>query len=818
MVLSIIFMVRNSVKKLQILRTAFFLILCAASMHADTLFNTIDELRAYANSHPTSVPISNQDYLNPDYTKFFESFVPDAWDKMLMTLRLKSRSLWQPKPFIELLKRLTESRKKDGMHGEFLQRKEVSQDDHFLIWGNLQGAFHSLVYTLEHLIEQKILDKNLKIIAPKYFMVFSGNVVNRSPYSLETLTVVLRLMEENPGRVFYIKGNQEMNGFWQDYDMQDEWEAKVAQTQGFFPPYPESVVPFVSDVNAFFDTLPVVLYLGMRTVDSSDGIRIGHFGRNIFRIESNEVTYALNAIDQTVIPLPIKITPQDDVKPATLVAMTEGSCDLIPNYNSEGLRLLPPDEGITAWSVLSAATECFEKLYQFMTDSYVDITIALPMKKSSITQYYQDIKNRSGFKTGRVYNMYSGQSDEQFRAQSKVDLLCVGATIDLEAEAAILGVQIRNGMSLAINKQNTQGIVPGLFMSLAILNDRHRFVKIRSNIETLLDQYQTTMLLGIEANVMARDYFDLVTKNNLLVLFPFTAVTKFHSAEYPNIIHFGPSYTEEAYIATKYILDKIAPDNIAIFYEKGQMGEDAFIGAKEAFKEKGFTKFIEIPFKSNLLDFKEQLATIQHENPEAIALFSSSAIGQEFIRQVGVQNLSQRTLYGLSSFGAETFRRYYKGRGLQIITANLVPDPFTSDLPIVQEFKKEAAANNISVSPQCLEAYINASIFVEAVRLIKGPINNESIKRSLESMKNYDFKGLKLTFNPATRELSNMVWLDLGDGSPWKPFTVRNNQAAVDAKVIKKNQTAAVVMPEQKETAFNQKIMEELNQLELENK
>jgi len=800
------------VKKLQNVIRALFFIACASCIHAE-IFETIDVLKAYAKSMPESVPLKNLDYLNPDYSNFLKAHTPTAWDDMLMTIGLKRRSAWQPQPFLDLLHRVTEKRTKDGLHGRFLQRHEVSQDDHFLIWGNIQGAYHSLVYTLEHLIEQRIIDKDLKVIAPKYFIVFAGNVIDRSPYGLETLTIVLRLLDANPTRVFYVRGNHESNNLWQAYDFRDQVEYKIANIEGKFPPYKEGLVPHTQEINAFFETLPLALYLGMKTIDSADAIRIGYAPGDEFSLTDGEMIYLLNAINTTILPLPITVPQeQDDTKSGTIVAMTEGSDDLIPDYTSKGLRLLPPDQGTTAWSILSAQTDCYNKLYKFITDSYVDVTIALPMQRTTITQHYQDVPARTGFKTGRVYNMLSGQADEQFRSHAKMEIIEVGTTLDLTGESAILGEQIRDGLSLAINNQNQLGIIPGHIINLTMLNDNHTLSNARWNIESLLGAMKMSIIMGVEENIMYRSYLDLVTKKDILVLFPFTGVAALRAPNYTNIIHYGPSYKDEAFISTQYILDVIAPSKVAILYEKKEMGEDALIGARDAFKEKGFTAYIEVPFMSNQLDFTEQIMTIRRENPAVIGIFALPAVAQEFIRQIGIQNLSQRTLYGLSAFGAQSFRHFYKSKGLEIIVTHLVPSPYNSDFPIAQEFRQHAAENNVAISPQSFEAYINGTIFVEALRIIKGPITTQSIKRSLESMKDYAFKGLQLTFNKDKRELSNAIWIEIGHRDEWEQFAVQYNGRSIDKTSNDMVLAPAAELPKQKKLAPAAKIAKPVEQ------
>ena len=139
-------------------------------------------------------------------------------------------------------------------------------------------------------------------------------------------------------------------------------------------------------------------------------------------------------------------------------------------------------------------------------------------------------------------------------------------------------------------------------------------------------------------------------------------------------------------------------------------------------------------------------------------------------------------MYGTSAIGAESFRQYCASKGLRLMGTHLVPNPVKSELPIVQDFRKEALDNNVVYSAQALEAYVVGSIFVEGLRIIKGPITNDSIMKSFESMQNYAFKGLTLSFNKESRELSNTVWLDTGEGKDWTPETVHRHAAAnVDA-------------------------------------
>ena len=60
-----------------------------------------------------------------------------------------------------------------------------------------------------------------------------------------------------------------------------------------------------------------------------------------------------------------------------------------------------------------------------------------------------------------------------------------------------------------------------------------------------------------------------------------------------------------------------------------------------------------------------------------------------------------------------------------------------------------------------LEGFIAASLMM--MILEKAPdLSNESLVKTITAMKDGSYKGLKLNFNPQTRELVHMLWIDTG--------------------------------------------------------
>ena len=82
---------------------------------------------------------------------------------------------------------------------------------------------------------------------------------------------------------------------------------------------------------------------------------------------------------------------------------------------------------------------------------------------------------------------------------------------------------------------------------------------------------------------------------------------------------------------------------------------------------------------------------------------------------------------------------------------------------------------NIPADTYALDAYIGARLLIDVLKHIEGPVNKDSIIKAFEGIKNYDFKGLQLNFDPMTRQLSNTIWLDTGAGE-WIPCQWQKRQ------------------------------------------
>lgn len=92
-----------------------------------------------------------------------------------------------------------------------------------------------------------------------------------------------------------------------------------------------------------------------------------------------------------------------------------------------------------------------------------------------------------------------------------------------------------------------------------------------------------------------------------------------------------------------------------------------------------------------------------------------------------------------------------------VYISQVVPDPWNLDLPIVQQYHKDIPSDQYGFVT--LEGYITANIMHYAFNRIDGTVNTDSIKKSLESISEYDAGGIKVTFGPDDHRGMDKVYL-----------------------------------------------------------
>lgn len=137
--------------------------------------------------------------------------------------------------------------------------------------GDLHGDLHSLVAFIHQLQISGDISREdpLKFIRP-FKLIFLGDYVDRGSWGLEVIYLLMLLKIKNPEHVFLIRGNHE------DFAMTDELGFKQEYESKFGKEDPQSLG--YRQLVAFYNSLPVVLYVGSGSEDKKSFVQCCHGG------------------------------------------------------------------------------------------------------------------------------------------------------------------------------------------------------------------------------------------------------------------------------------------------------------------------------------------------------------------------------------------------------------------------------------------------------------------------------------------------------------------------------------------------------------
>lgn len=367
----------------------------------------LESLQKYAASNQEFVPMDNSDVVKPIFEstykkKFNDTFFSRGRDRafrLLNFLKLAAPPVFSFGQLDFLLQKVTQQQ--NGLNRKALHVRKIfiRKDSKLVVFGVLHAAYHSLVRDLTQLKQLGFIGENFKILKPETYIFFLGNATGRATYSIEVLTVILKLMEQNPDNVIFMRGSFEFNDTWIQHSLRQELELAGK-------PYSTEKIPLETKVNKFFETLPVETY-GVISHKKNDKevpyIVLSAYieAKDLQKIVRERQNYPefIGNSDQLLELSTVKIKEKEktvDAKPRPSLKATVRDIRKRRDFEKlDGMRRLPPDGDITQWTMLSCPTVLIRKALKFEHDAFVVINAADAYKDWEIILYNRHVDSKS---------------------------------------------------------------------------------------------------------------------------------------------------------------------------------------------------------------------------------------------------------------------------------------------------------------------------------------------------------------------------------------------------------------------------------------
>lgn len=324
--------------------------------------------------------------------------------------------------------------------------------------------------------------------------------------------------------------------------------------------------------------------------------------------------------------------------------------------------------------------------------------------------------------------------------------IIIGSSSALSGYASFLGTQTIHGSLHYINEVNAKGGIYGRKIRLINYDDQYDPSKTVTNTQRLITQDNVFVLFDYVGTPTSIKIIDIVHEVEIPLLGLFTGAETLRTPFRPYIFNVRDSYYAEAEGAIAYFVDKLGLKKIAVMYQEDEFGLTVLSGVQLALERRNMEPVATTTYIRGTMDVKEAVQVIKLSGAEAVIMVGTYGPLAKFIK---ISNDTAFTPYfhtvsfvGSEAFGKELvqIQKIDPAQYNKIIVTQVVPSPFSEELPGVKEYREliKKYCPNDEPNFVALEGFVNAKVLVKALENAGRNLTREKFIEALESMQDVD--------------------------------------------------------------------------------
>jgi ABC-type branched-subunit amino acid transport system substrate-binding protein len=321
----------------------------------------------------------------------------------------------------------------------------------------------------------------------------------------------------------------------------------------------------------------------------------------------------------------------------------------------------------------------------------------------------------------------------------------VGMVNAQSGPAAALGTNLKAGAMAYFNRVNAEGGVHGRKFRLVGVDDGYEPARTAAATKKLLDEDKVFALFGYVGTPTSAAAVPLASKAGVPYFGAFTGAEFLRNPVNKVVFNVRASYFDETEQQVDHLAKDLGIKNIALMIQDDAFGEAGKAGVNRALHKRGMKVVGEARYQRNTVDVEPAVATLSALKPEAIVMIGAYKSLAAFVNKYKATGQSPKFLT-VSFVGTTDYIKEAGEAGEETIISQVVPSPYDPSHPTVAKYLTDfKAAGGGSPDYTSLEGYIDAVIFVEAVKRAGTELTRAALIAALEGM-HTDVAGMTLGF------------------------------------------------------------------------
>lgn len=336
--------------------------------------------------------------------------------------------------------------------------------------------------------------------------------------------------------------------------------------------------------------------------------------------------------------------------------------------------------------------------------------------------------------------------------------IVIGMSNALSGPASALGLGVKDGAMAYFKKINAAGGVNGRTIKVISYDDGYEPKRTAENTNKLITEDKVFALFGYVGTPTSTAILPIINKEKIIYWAPFTGAEFLRRPVSRYIFNVRGSYFDEAETQVKYLTEIMGKKKIGIFIQNDAYGLSVKGGVVKALKKRNMEIAGEGTYERNTENVDAALSSLKAYKPEAVIMVGTYKAMSAFIKQAKAQGFNPVFL-NVSFVGTAALVKELAGAGDDVIVTQVMPSPHDVALPVISQYRKDMkAAGHQDLDYSDLEGYVDAVVFVEALKKTGGNLTRDAFIAAAEGL-NVTVGGMMFGFSPTNHQATSKIYI-----------------------------------------------------------
>ena len=358
---------------------------------------------------------------------------------------------------------------------------------------------------------------------------------------------------------------------------------------------------------------------------------------------------------------------------------------------------------------------------------------------------------------GLTVTVNNAWSADKVRGVSDTEIL-IGQWGPQTGPAALWG-SVARGTGVFFDLVNEEGGIAGRKIKYFMRDDAYQPAKTKAIAKEFVESigvFGVASGVGTSSGMAVRDY---LMENKVPWVGPSTGSKHWTEPLQKYLFAVYPRYTDEAYLLTQYLVEKMGKKKIAFFYQNDDYGKEGLLGAQKYAKKAGLQLTAEVPVEVTDTDLKSHALKLKESGAEAVILWILPKHAAIILGQAKAAGYEPQWVASSTLSDSHLMHKITKGLWAGVVYANFL----NVESPLVKKYleaQKKFAPNEQYTGIFFLAGFVFVEPMVEGLKRAGKDLNPDTFVKAMETIRHWnDWLGYDCTFTPEDHQGMKSVFI-----------------------------------------------------------